>query len=50
MKTTTNIDYKKEAEIISMFLFGRISIVLIDRNDEYYEWYVKHMRKEFNLC
>ena len=50
MKTTATIDYRKEAEMISMFLFGRISIVLKDRNDEFYEWYVKNMRKKYSLC
>ncbi len=51
MKTATdNTNWKKEAEMISMFLLGKISIVLLDRDNDYYEWYVKHMRKEYNLC
>ena len=49
MKKDT-IDYKKESEIISMFLFGKISIVLEDRDNDFYKWYVNNMREKYNLC
>ena len=51
MKTLKKSEnYRKEAEHISMFLFGEITINLIDRDDEYYEGYVKRMRKKYDLC
>lgn len=40
---------KAKAENLSNFLFGEVNIVLEDRTDEFYSWWIKRMCNKYNV-
>ena len=47
IKITKNA--KQKAENLSMFLFGEVKGVLVDRTDEFYSYWIKKMCDTFHV-